>query len=312
FSAVPVHLPNASEFVRTLYHATQTIPAGEVLSYGDLAEKLGNAGATRAVGSALGKNPIPLIIPCHRVVAASGKLGGFSSPGGTQTKLKLLDAEGVCLIPPATITNSAQWKKSIAQLQKNDALFAKMAKLVKPFAFQPHLRDEPVAALTEAIVSQQLATKVAATILARVNSLIQIDGVTSAERILQLPEQTLRGAGLSQMKVSFLKDLAAHYSDGKLSPLDKLQKMSDEQIIKEFTQIKGVGRWTVEMFLIFNLGRADVFPVLDFGVRKGVAKLYGLKEMPSPKEMLALGENWRPYRSVASLYLWRYQDDKLA
>jgi len=308
FSQVPICLSDSSEFVRAIYRETQRIPAGKVLTYGELAAQLGKPGAMRAVGAALGKNPVPLLVPCHRIVAAAGKMGGFSSPGGIQTKLQLLDSEGVCLIPPSTIADAAQWRKAVAQLQKKDTLFAQMAKRVAPFSFQPHLRDEPVAALVSAIVSQQLSTKVAATIFERVRTLTEVYGEISAERILALPDQTLRQAGLSQMKVSFLKDLALHYVNGKLSRLEKLQSMSDEQIIREFTQIKGVGRWTVEMFLIFNLGRTDVFPVLDFGIRKGVAKLYELDELPDPQAMPGYGENWRPFRSVASLYLWRYQD----
>ena len=98
--------------------------------------------------------------------------------------------------------------------------------------------------------------------------------------------------------------------EGKLSPLEKLKQMSDEQIIKEFTQIKGVGRWTVEMYLIFNLGREDIFPTLDFGIRKAVAQLYRLSKVPEPKDIEKYGELWKPYRSVASLYLWYSMDNK--
>ncbi len=217
----------------------------------------------------------------------------------------MLDGEGVCLIPPLVIATPAQWRKAVAALQKQDEFFAKLTAQVKPFLFQPHLRDEPMEALISAIVSQQLSTNVARAILARVNEITSVNGIPSAEKILKLSDAELRKAGLSLMKVSFLKDLAQKYLDGKLSPLEKLQKMSDEQIIKEFTQIKGVGRWTVEMFLMFNLGRADVFPVLDLGVRKGIAQMHGLADLPDPKEMHKYAENWRPYRSVASLYLWR-------
>lgn len=305
FSSVPLQFQAGSAFIESIYLATQKIPSGTVISYGELAAKLGNPGAARAIGSALGKNPIPLIVPCHRIVAASGKLGGFSSPGGLETKIKLLDNEGVCLRPPLAIATPAQWRKAVATLQKQDELFAKLTAHVKPFLFQPHLHDEPMAALISAIVSQQLSTNVARAILARVNDIILVNGIPSAEKILALPDSELRKAGLSLMKVSFLKDLAQKYLDGKLSPLEKLQNMSDEQIIKEFTQIKGVGRWTVEMFLMFNLGRADVFPVLDLGVRKGIAQIYALADLPDPKEMYKYAENWRPYRSVAALYLWR-------
>lgn len=181
---------------------------------------------------------------------------------------------------------------------------------VEPFAFKPHLHTEPLSALISAIVSQQLSVKAAATILARVNALIMEAGVPHPEKLLATADIKLREAGLSYMKVSYLKDLAQRYLMGLLPPLEKLQQMSDQQIIKSFTEIKGVGRWTVEMYLIFNLGRADIWPTLDLGVRKGIALLHGLPEVPTAHEAEFYGEDWQPYRTVASLYLWRSLDNK--
>ncbi|MEW6265477.1 MAG: DNA-3-methyladenine glycosylase [Thermodesulfobacteriota bacterium] len=226
------------------------------------------------------------------------------------TKIMPPDREGVYWTKPSVITTPAQWRKAVSALQKQDRVFAGLVKRIKPFQFQPRLNKAPLAALVSAIVNQQLSNKVAATILNRVNALIAQDGFPCPEKILSTPDTDLRQAGLSFMKVSYLKDLAKKYMEGILSPLEKLKQMPDEQIVKEFTQIKGVGRWTVEMYLIFDLGRADVFPTLDFGVRKAISQIYGLPEVPEPKEIEKYGDLWKPYRSVASLYLWRSLDNK--
>jgi len=310
FSNLPLHFIETSEFMRSVYGATKKIRCGEVVTYGEIAARIGKPNATRAVGAALGRNPIPLIVPCHRVVASSGKLGGYSAPGGVKTKAALLELEGVSLKKSGVLSTPAQWKKAAKTLQKQDKIIARLITKVGPLQFQPLLKKEPLAALIQAITSQQLSSKAAATILNRVNALIVEDGHPDPERILKTADADLRKAGLSFMKVSFLKDLARKYLDGKLSPLGKLKQMSDEQIIKEFTQVKGVGRWTVEMYLIFNLGRADIFPTLDFGIRKAVAQLYGLSKVPEPKDIEKYGELWKPYRSLASLYLWYSMDNK--
>ncbi len=309
FSAVPLAL-SGSDFLQSVYRAAQKIPAGSVLTYGELAMLLGKPGASRAVGTALGKNPIPLLVPCHRIVASGRKPGGFSAPGGLAAKLALLDCEGVSLQPPPTLHSTALWLKAVAALQKQDRAIARLIKHVGPMEFVPHLREEPLTSFISAIVSQQLSVKAAATILKRVNALITVDGVPHPEKLLLTSDDELRGAGLSYMKASYLKDLAQKYRDGELPTLPQIKQMSDNQIIKRFTQIKGVGRWTVEMYLIFNLGRSDVFPTLDLGVRKGVALALNLDKVPDSEAALAYGEKWKPYRSVASLYLWRSLDNK--
>jgi DNA-3-methyladenine glycosylase II len=125
------------------------------------------------------------------------------------------------------------------------------------------------------------------------------------EDILGAPEEALRGAGLSGAKLAALKDLAAKTADGTVPTLARLRGMADEEIVERLTQVRGIGRWTVEMLLMFRLGRPDVLPVGDFAVRKGFALAYGLDESPKPKELLEYGERWRPYRSVASWYMWR-------
>lgn len=283
FSAIPLDFGRISEFMLSVFQAARKIPAGTVMTYRELADLIGKPHAARAVGSALGKNPIPLIVPCHRVIASSGKPGGFSAAGGLATKVALLECEGVHLIKPRVLATSAQWRRAVIALQKQDEAFSRLVSNLEPLEFRPLLDQEPLTALVSAVVSQQLSSKVAATILKRVSSLISANGHPSPRKILNTPDAELRTAGLSFAKVSFVKDLAEKYMEGKLSPLEKLKRMSDEQIIGEFTQIKGVGRWTAEMYLIFNLGRADVFPTLDFGVRRAISQVFGLPKIPEPK-----------------------------
>jgi 3-methyladenine DNA glycosylase/8-oxoguanine DNA glycosylase len=222
----------------------------------------------------------------------------------------LLEREGVYVTKPQVIRTPAQWRAAVSTLTRQDPVLARLVQTTKPLEFQPMLDKEPLAALISAMVSQQLSNKVAAAILGRVNALISEDGLPNPQKLLDTADTDLRKAGLSLMKVSYLKDLAKRYVEGKLPPLEKLMRMPDEQIIKEFSQIKGVGRWTAEMYLIFNLGRADVFPTLDFGVRKAISQLYGLPEVPEPKAIEEYGELWKPYRSVASLYLWHSLDSQ--
>jgi DNA-3-methyladenine glycosylase II len=157
-------------------------------------------------------------------------------------------------------------------------------------------------ALLRAIVGQQLSTKAARTIYLRVLDIF--DGTTpSPERLLEASEADLSGAGLSGRKVEYIRDLAAHVLSGELE-LDRLDELADEEAIEEIVAVRGLGRWTAEMFLIFHLERPDVLSGGDLGIRKAVQIEYGLEEMPAPQRVLEIGEPWRPHRSLASLYLW--------
>ncbi len=158
--------------------------------------------------------------------------------------------------------------------------------------------------LLRSIVYQQLSGKAAATILGRVEALF--DGrPPEPGALLELPDEALRGAGLSRNKTLAVRDLAARTLDGTVPPLDELEALDDEAIIQRLIQVRGIGRWTVEMLLMFRLRRPDVLPVDDLGVRKGFMLTYGLDTLPKPVELRAHAEDWRPYRSVASWYLWR-------
>jgi 3-methyladenine DNA glycosylase/8-oxoguanine DNA glycosylase len=177
-------------------------------------------------------------------------------------------------------------------------------------------------ALLESIIYQQLNGKVAATITARVKALFPentkrlrtrrglVAGFPSPEQILAAPEELLRSAGLSRAKTLAIRDLAAKTLDGTVPTLRQANRMSDEELIERLDSVRGIGRWTAEMLLMFRLGRPDVLAVDDYGIRKGFAKMHKLAELPKPKELLAYGERWRPYRSVASWYLWRAAEMK--
>lgn len=156
--------------------------------------------------------------------------------------------------------------------------------------------------LLRAIIGQQLSTKAARTIYGRVCELFG-GGAPSPEQLLGASEEELRGCGLSGRKVEYLRDLATHVLDGELE-LERLGELGDEEVIAEIVAVRGLGQWTAEMFLLFHLERPDVLSGGDLGIRKAIQVEYGLEEMPAPARVLEIGEAWRPYRSLASLYLW--------
>jgi DNA-3-methyladenine glycosylase II len=168
-------------------------------------------------------------------------------------------------------------------------------------------RPNPYQALARAIVGQQLSTKAAGSIWARVTELFGGDTPSPAQ-LLEVDSQELRDAGLSWSKVGFLKDLAERVKDGRLD-LERLSELSDEDVIAELTAIKGVGRWTAEMFLIFHLGRPDVVSTGDLGIRRATQVAYGLEDLPGPTDLDRIAEPWRPHRTLACLYLWRSLDN---
>ncbi|MEO9276793.1 MAG: DNA-3-methyladenine glycosylase [Nitrososphaera sp.] len=183
---------------------------------------------------------------------------------------------------------------------QNDPILGKIIEQVGEFKLKKH--NHHFAVLVESIISQQLATSAAEAIFGRFKALYPAFP-TSAD-ILSTRKTKLRSVGLSGMKIDYLKDLSKHVEEGRLE-IKKLPKMSDDEVISQLTQVKGIGRWTAEMFLIFSLGRLDVFPVGDLGLRKGVQMAFSLQELPKPKETEKYGERWRPYRSIATWYLWK-------
>jgi DNA-3-methyladenine glycosylase II len=174
-----------------------------------------------------------------------------------------------------------------------------------PFALKDDGIESPYEALLEAITHQSISGKAAATIFGRIKALGSDGKVPTPEEILSLRKPALRQAGLSKAKILAVRDLAQKTLDGVVPTLEESRKLSDEELVERLTSVRGIGAWTVEMFLIFRLGRPDVLPIHDLGVKKGWSITYGKKHMPTPKQLLAFGERWRPYRTVASWYMWR-------
>jgi len=164
-------------------------------------------------------------------------------------------------------------------------------------------------ALAESIAYQQLSGKAAATIWKRVRAIFPKRKFLDPKLVLETRDETLRAAGLSRNKVAALKDLAAKTVDGTLPTARAMAKMTDDEIIERLIQVRGIGRWTAEMLLLFDLGRPDIWPVHDYGVRKGFAKIFGKRRLPTPKQMAKHGQRFAPYRSALAWYCWRALDE---
>ena len=203
-------------------------------------------------------------------------------------------------------------RQSVAKLKRAYKKLAMVIRRAGPFQLEPRKSQSPFHALLRAIIYQQLAGRAAAAIHGRVIDLYPGRRGPTAAALVETPDELLRGAGLSRNKLAAVKDLAAKTLDGTVPTLAKLKKMDDDEIVERLTQVRGGGVWSVEMLLMFRLGRPDVLPVGDFGVRKGFMHTYGGSELPKPKELLEHGERWRPFRSVASWYMWRAVDLELA
>ncbi len=197
--------------------------------------------------------------------------------------------------------------EAVKHLSSVDSTLGKLIERAGDFDLTIRQIHNPFEALARNIIYQQLHGNAAGAIHQRVLALFGKKKLFPQD-ILEASEETLRGAGLSGAKLTALKDLAAKTLDGTVPTLARLRRMEDEEIIEKLIQVRGIGRWTVEMLLIFRLGRADVLPVGDFAVRKGFSMLYGLKDLPKPKELIHYGERWKPFRSIASWYMWRVHE----
>ena len=199
-------------------------------------------------------------------------------------------------------------KRALAHLAATDPRFAALIARARRFDLVAQPLVRPFDALAESIAYQQLSGKAAATIFGRVRALYPKRKWLDPKLVLATKDETLRACGLSRSKTAALKDLAAKTLDGTVPSGRALARMSDEEIIERLTTVRGIGRWTVEMLLLFELGRLDVWPVADYGVQKGFAKTFGRRKLPTQKQFLKIGEKWRPYRSVAAWYFWRALD----
>jgi DNA-3-methyladenine glycosylase II len=201
-------------------------------------------------------------------------------------------------------------KKAIDHVANTDPRFAALIKRSRRFDVIANKLVRPFDALAESIAYQQLSGKAAATIFGRVRALYPKRKWLDPELVLKTPDEKLRACGLSRSKTAALKDLAAKTLDGTVPTRRALLRMTDDEIIQRLTSVRGIGRWTVEMLLLFELGRLDVWPVADYGVQKGFAKTFGRRKLPTLKQFLKIGEKWRPYRSVAAWYFWRALDER--
>jgi len=196
----------------------------------------------------------------------------------------------------------------LRHLRRSDPRLAKAIAHVGRCGLEFTPTSSPFHSLLRAITYQQLSGKAAGTIHGRVVGLFPAEHGPHPELLLGLPDAALRGAGLSRNKVLAIRDLAAKVLDGTVPEMRGLKALADEEIIERLTQVRGVGRWTVEMLLISTLGRPDVLPVTDLGIRKGLQRTYGMKRLPAYSTVERAGRAWSPYRSIAAWYLWRMAD----
>src|SRR5213082_3078134 len=194
------------------------------------------------------------------------------------------------------------------RLSTSDKRLAALIARSHRYNIEPNLNVRPFDALAESIAYQQLSGKAAATIWKRVRTIFPKRKFLNPKLVLETPDEKFRSAGLSRSKVVALKDLAAKTLDWTVPTRAQLAKMTDEEIIERLIQVRGIGRWTAEMLLLFELGRPDVWPVHDYGVRKGFAKIFGKRKLPTPKHMDKHGRKFAPYRSALAWYCWRALD----
>jgi O-6-methylguanine DNA methyltransferase len=304
FRDVPLALEGLSDFACRVYAAAREVPAGRVVTYGELARTVeggqGTGSSSRAVGTALGRNPFLLVVPCHRVLASGQGMGGFSAPGGLATKALMLAAEGYgveSLWQPGQLEAGTEWLRA-------DPRLGPVVEAVGPCTLRPLYPENPFAALARNVLYQQLAGSAARAIELRVKALGNGESFPGAQELLAMPESSLRAAGLSGPKIAALWALSRAVLEGSL-PVDRLRLLPDEMVVEEVSRVKGLGSWTAEMFLMFHLGRRDLLPVKDLGIRKGFQRLFGWSELPDASRMERAARKWRPYRSLASWYLWR-------
>jgi len=215
----------------------------------------------------------------------------------------MLKGKGAQLLRPLTLI--VNYQREIQHLKQVDAKLGEWIERLGPCTLKPGA-SAPFAALCASILYQQLSGKAAATITARFKALYG-GSFPSPAALLDTKDEALRGAGISRSKLLALKDLAQKSHDGSLN-FKALPALDDEAIIDHLTRVRGIGRWTAQMFLMFTLGRLDVFPSADLGIQKAVQQLYGYKKLPAPRTMNRHGNRWKPYRTLASWYLWKLVD----
>jgi O-6-methylguanine DNA methyltransferase len=294
---VPLDLRGVSDFSNQVLRELCKIGPGKVVTYGELASRCGKPKAARAIGRIMGANPIPLVIPCHRCMGKDGSLTGFSTEGGTGLKARLLFLEGY--------VRNEEHSAGVRHLKKSDKVMKAIITKVGPYQA---ISDKPSPAydtLVSSIIHQQLSIKAGITIANRVRNLTPGKSLPTPEEMGNIAPEDLRKCGLSGQKVSYVKDLAGRVYDGSLK-LGRLRKLDDEAVIEELTAVRGIGRWSAQMYLVFHLGRLDVLPLGDVGFQNGAIRAYGLPDDVGGEILEELAAPWQPYRSMATWYLWQY------
>ncbi len=296
FLDVPVQYPAVGEFSLKVLRRLRKVLPGEVVTYGELAALCGKPNAARGVGSIMGSNPVPLIVPCHRCMGKDGSLTGFSTEGGIEIKARMLFREG--------FVANEEHAAGLAHLSKVDTVMRRLIQQVGPYRALPDKPQPAWDSLVRAIVHQQLSVKAGRTITKRVHDLTSGPGFPTPAQVLEFKPEDLRAAGLSKQKVSYVLDLAGKVDSGELN-LRRIRNLPDEEVITELSKVRGIGRWSAQMHLIFHLGRLDVLPTEDLGLQMAAARGYGFAECCTSDEMKKIGDPWAPYRSMASWYLWQ-------
>lgn len=299
FSDLKLEKKGISPFALRVYEEARKIPSGQVATYGELAKRVGSPGAARAVGTALAHNPFLIVVPCHRIIASKGGKGGFSAPGGLRTKSMFLAAEG---FGTESLWEPGEMQRGYQMLLQDKKLSWLLTK-VGPCPLQPNYPNYPFAALARGVLYQQLAGSAAKAIEQRVKALGS-GPFPSPQELLELTPQALREAGLSGSKIAALKALAEAVISENLK-LDELRLLPDDEVLERVCRLKGFGPWSAEMFLLFHLGRRDLLPVKDLGIRKGFMRVFSLDKEPTAQYMAGKAKAWQPYRSLACWYLWR-------
>lgn len=312
FSRIKLDFSSCPPFHQMVYAELLKVPPGSTTTYKELAIRCQNPKGSRAVGQAVGKNPLVLLIPCHRVIKSDATLGGFSAAGGIEQKIAMLELEDVqvirtpkTIVAPPLLLEDVNIDEALEFLGNTDANMKRLIAKVPRFSITPDSMSSTFQALLESIVYQQLTGKAAATIFSRLLGLFGCQGSITPLDIVRAKDSELRSAGLSGSKTAAIRDLAEFALAGKLPEVTEMKKMSNNRIVNCLTAIKGIGRWTVEMMLIFKLGRADIMAPGDYGLQKGLGIIRNQKTLPSPAQLGEAAKIWKPYRSIASWYLWR-------
>jgi AraC family transcriptional regulator of adaptative response/methylated-DNA-[protein]-cysteine methyltransferase len=287
-------------FQQRVWQALRTIPPGSIVSYTDVAEHLGIPKSVRAVASACAANTLAVAIPCHRVLRSDGALSGYR--WGLERKQSLLQREFKPQLPEHLRNPATE------HLAACDPAWFALINKVGLCRMEQKSEREPYQALVRSVAYQQIHGRAAAAILGRFIALFPGQDFPDPAAVLKVDDATMRACGFSASKTATIREIAQKTLDGVVPSRAEAEKLSDDELIARLTSLRGVGRWTVEMLLMFSLAREDVLPIDDFGVREGWKVIKGLERQPKPKELGEVGLAWAPHRSTAAWYLWRAAD----